>query len=62
MYGKRVLVAVVGMAQNKRYTYKYPSCDSFVSDGVGEGEMTLGVPGTEAVERRDILKGGSDGL
>ena len=45
----------------KSSTYKYPSCDSFVSEGVGEGEMTLGSAGT-ADERRDMMKGGSDGL
>lgn len=40
---------------------KYPSCeDSRLSDGVGEGEMTLGVAGTFA-ELRDIVKGGSIG-
>ena len=45
-----------------RKPYKYPSCDSFDSEGVGEGEITLGVPGMEADERRDILKGGNEGL
>jgi hypothetical protein len=30
---------------------KYPSCNSsFTSEGVGDGEMTLGVAGTEADE------------
>jgi hypothetical protein len=38
---------------------KYPSCDaSLVSEGVGEGDMTLGVPGTGFEKDRDILKGG----
>jgi len=41
---------------------KYPSCDvSFVSDGVGEGEITLGVAGIMFEEERDMAKGGRDG-
>lgn len=34
---------------------KYPSCVSRVSDGVGEGEMTLGVPG---IGFKAMVKGG----
>jgi hypothetical protein len=42
---------------------KYPSCDaSFVSEGVGEGEMTLGVAGIIFDEEIDMAKGGRDGI
>lgn len=40
---------------------KYPSCDSRVSEGVGEGLMTLGVAGMGFEEFRDIVKGGKSG-
>lgn len=41
---------------------KYPSFDaSLVSEGVGEGEITLGVPGIWFVEERGMVKGGKDG-
>lgn len=35
---------------------KYPSCVSLVSEGVGEGEMTLGVAGILAWEK-DMSRG-----
>jgi hypothetical protein len=42
---------------------KYPSCDdSRASEGVGEGEMTLGVAGTGFEEDRDMVKGGREGI
>jgi hypothetical protein len=42
---------------------KYPSCElSRVSDGVGEGEMTLGVAGMGFEDDRDIVKGGKEGI
>jgi hypothetical protein len=41
---------------------KYPSCNSsFTSEGVGDGEMTLGVAGTEADEW-GMLKGCRQGV
>lgn len=40
---------------------KYPSCDaSRASEGVGEGEITLGVAGTRF--DRDMVKGGREGI
>jgi hypothetical protein len=40
---------------------KYPSCDaSRDSDGVGEGEITLGVPGTGFAG--DMVKGRREGI
>ncbi len=42
---------------------KYPSSDaSRVSDGVGEGEITLGVAGIGFDEDRDMVKGGREGI
>ena len=42
---------------------KYPSCEaSRASEGVGEGEMTLGVAGIGFEEDRDMVKGGSEGI
>ena len=42
---------------------KYPSCGaSCFSDGVGEGEITLGVAGTGFEDDRAIVKGGSEGI
>jgi hypothetical protein len=42
---------------------KYPSCEaSRASEGVGEGEITLGVAGTGFEEDRDMVKGGSEGI
>ena len=42
---------------------KYPSTDlSRVSEGVGEGEMTLGVAGTGVEDDRDMVKGGNEGI
>jgi hypothetical protein len=41
---------------------KYPSCElSRDSEGVGEGEMTLGVAGI-GFEDRDMVKGGKEGM
>lgn len=41
---------------------KYPSCElSRDSEGVGEGEMTLGVAGM-GFEDRDMVKGGKEGI
>lgn len=39
---------------------KYPSC-ARRSDGVGEGEMTLGVPGIVFEDDLDMVKGGNEG-
>jgi hypothetical protein len=39
---------------------KYPSCEA--SEGVGEGEMTLGVAGIGFEEDRDMVKGGNEGI
>lgn len=42
---------------------KYPSCEvSRLSEGVGEGEMTLGVAGIGFDDDRDIVKGGREGI
>jgi hypothetical protein len=42
---------------------KYPSCEvSLVSDGVGEGEITLGVAGILFDAEKDMEKGGRDGI
>jgi hypothetical protein len=42
---------------------KYPSCElSRLSDGVGEGEMTLGVAGMGFEDDRDMVKGGKEGM
>jgi hypothetical protein len=42
---------------------KYPSCGlSRVSEGVGEGEMTLGVAGMGFEDDRDMVKGGKEGM
>jgi hypothetical protein len=42
---------------------KYPSCEaSRASEGVGEGEITLGVAGTGFEEDRDMVKGGREGI
>jgi hypothetical protein len=42
---------------------KYPSCEfSRASEGVGEGEITLGVPGMGFEDDRDMLKGGNEGI
>lgn len=42
---------------------KYPSCDfSRASDGVGEGEMTLGVAGMGYEDGRDMVNGGRAGI
>ncbi len=42
---------------------KYPSCElSRVSEGVGEGEITLGVAGMGFEDDRDIVKGGKEGI
>jgi hypothetical protein len=42
---------------------KYPSCElSRASEGVGEGEITLGVPGMGFEDDRDMVKGGSEGI
>ena len=42
---------------------KYPSCElSRVSEGVGEGEMTLGVAGIGFEDDRDMVKGGKEGM
>lgn len=41
---------------------KYPSCAaSLVSEGVGDGEITLGVAGILFLEEDGIPKGGRDG-
>jgi hypothetical protein len=42
---------------------KYPSCElSRTSEGVGEGEMTLGVAGIGFEDDRDMVKGGKEGI
>jgi hypothetical protein len=42
---------------------KYPSCElSRASEGVGEGEMTLGVAGMGFEDDRDMVKGGKEGI
>jgi hypothetical protein len=42
---------------------KYPSCDvSRDSEGVGDGEITLGVAGIGYDEDRDMVKGGNEGI
>jgi len=42
---------------------KYPSCDaSRLSEGVGEGEITLGVAGMGFEDDRDMVKGGREGI
>ena len=42
---------------------KYPSCElSRVSEGVGEGEITLGVAGIGFEDDRDMVKGGREGM
>lgn len=46
---------------------KYPSCDASrlsegVGVGVGDGEMTLGVPGIARKDDRDMVNGGRQGV
>jgi len=42
---------------------KYPSCElSLASEGVGEGEITLGVPGMGVEDDCGMAKGGSEGI
>jgi hypothetical protein len=42
---------------------EYPPCDSsFLSEGVGEGEITLGIAGIMLDEEYDMLKGGREDM
>jgi len=41
---------------------KYPSCRSLLSEGVGDGEITLGVAGICFADDKAIMKGGKQGV